>query len=59
MMRANGNQVIEHSDVIVVTQNTPEIQELVASAFGRVEVIDLVRVFKDQPMFKGYQGIGW
>lgn len=59
MMRANGNQVIEQSDVIVVTQNTPEIQELVASAFGRVEIIDLVRVFKDQPMFQGYQGIGW
>ena len=59
MMRENGHQVIEQSDVIVVTQNTPEIQKLVASAFGRVEVIDLVRVFKEQPMFQGYQGIGW
>lgn len=59
MMRETGHQVIEQSDVIVVTQNTPEIQKLVASAFGRVEVIDLVRVFKEQPMFQGYQGIGW
>ena len=59
MMRQHGHEVIEQSDVIVVTQNTPEIQKIVASAFGRVEVIDLVRVFKDQPMFQGYQGIGW
>lgn len=59
MMCRTGTEVIEQSDVIVVTQNTPEIQKLVASAFGRVEVIDLVRVFKDQPMFQGYQGIGW
>lgn len=59
MMQASGHDVIEQSDVIVVTQNTPEIQQLVAASFGRVEVIDLVRVFKDQPMFRGYQGIGW
>ncbi len=59
MMCGSGHEVIEQSDVIVVTQNTPEIQKLVASSFGRVEVIDLVRVFKDQPMFQGYQGIGW
>jgi GDP-mannose 6-dehydrogenase len=59
MMRGCGHEVIENSDVIVVTQNTPEIQKLVASAFGRVEIIDLVRVFKDQPMFQSYQGIGW
>ncbi len=59
MMRSCGHEVIESSDVIVVTQNTPEIQKLVASAFGRVEIIDLVRVFKDQPMFQSYQGIGW
>ncbi len=59
MMRQYGHEVIEQSDIIVVTQNTPEIQKLVASAFGRVEVIDLVRVFKEQPMFQGYHGIGW
>jgi len=59
MMRAQGQDVISQSDVIVVTQNTPEIQKLVASAFGRVEIIDLVRIFKEAPGFQGYQGIGW
>jgi len=59
IMCAQGQDVISQSDVIVVTQNTPEIQKLVASAFGRVEIIDLVRIFKEQPNFQGYQGIGW
>jgi len=59
MMCAQGQDVISKSDVIVVTQNTPEIQKLVASALGRVEIIDLVRIFKENPMFEGYQGIGW
>lgn len=59
LLRNQGQQVSKECDVIVVTQKTPEIQNLIAGRLGHVEVIDLVRLFKNQPNFKGYQGIGW
>lgn len=59
LLKNQGQQVSKECDVIVVTQKTPEIQNLIASRLGHVEVIDLVRLFKNQPNFKGYQGIGW
>jgi len=59
MLMQSPQQVIAESDAIVVTQNTPEMRELVASAVGKVEIIDLVRIFNEVPMWKGYEGIGW
>lgn len=59
LLRNQGQQISKECDVIVVTQKTPEIQNLIAGRLGHVEVIDLVRLFKNQPNFKGYQGIGW
>ena len=59
LMTTHGHELIENCDAIVVSQNTPEIQQLVASGLGNVEVIDLVRLYKDRPVFKGYEGIGW
>lgn len=59
LLKNQGQQVSKECDVIVVTQKTPEIQNLIAGRLGQVEVIDLVRLFNNQPKFKGYQGIGW
>lgn len=59
LLKTQGQQVTNECEVLVVTQKTPEMQNLIASQLGRVEVIDLVRLFKDQPKFNGYQGIGW
>ena len=59
LMVEQGRELLENCDAIVVSQNTPDIRELVAGGFGRVEIIDLVRLYKDQPPFQGYQGIGW
>jgi len=59
LLSENGRQLIEDCDVIVVSQNTPEIRELVAASLGRVDIIDLVRLYEGQPNFAGYDGIGW
>ena len=59
LLSENGRQLIEDCDVIVVSQNTPEIRELVAASLGRVDIIDLVRLYDGQPNFAGYDGIGW
>jgi len=59
MLEEDAQKMIGECDVLVVSQSTPEIRELVASAVGRVEIIDLVRIFKERPMWQGYEGIGW
>lgn len=59
MISEDGQQVVGSTDVIVITQNTPELKELAVSAIGRSEIIDLVRIFDEVPMWQGYDGIGW
>jgi GDP-mannose 6-dehydrogenase len=59
MLCEDPQKVIAECDAIVVTQNTPAIRQLVSSALGRVEIIDLVRIFNEVPTWKGYHGIGW
>lgn len=59
LLCSQGDQVMNDCDVVVVTQKTPELQTLVARQFARTEIIDLVRLFQEPPMFAGYQGISW
>lgn len=59
MLCEDPQKVIAECDAIVVTQNTPAIRQLVSSALGRVEIIDLIRIFNEVPTWKGYHGIGW
>lgn len=59
LLKEQGQQITNECDVVVVTHKSPQIQNLIASQLGRVVVIDLVRLFKEQPNFDGYQGIGW
>jgi len=59
MLSNDPQSLIGECDALVVTQNTPEIRELIASAVGRVQIIDLARIFSDAPTWEGYEGIGW
>lgn len=59
LLSEQASQVIAECDVIVVSQKTTEFQLLLGLEFGKVDIIDLVRIFPDIPTFKNYQGIGW
>lgn len=59
LLSEQASQVIAQSDIIVVSQKTSEFQKLLGLQFGKVEIIDLVRLFPDLPTFEKYQGIGW
>ena len=56
---SRGHEVLDNSDVVVVSQSTDEIRKLVASRLGQVKIIDLVRLFNDVPQSEDYEGIGW
>ncbi|MEP1209941.1 MAG: UDP-glucose/GDP-mannose dehydrogenase family protein [Rhizobiaceae bacterium] len=51
--------MIDECDVLVVTQASGDIREMVGSRLGRTQIIDLVRLFKVAPEVSDYYGIGW
>ena len=52
--------VIDHSDVIVVGNNAPEFGEALKSTRPEQRIVDLVRVKTDRAAMPGqYQGICW
>lgn len=59
LLRADVEDVLENSDVVVVTHASQHYRELLRDRTGDVKVIDLVRLFKNLPKQPGYQGIGW
>lgn len=59
LLSADVEDVIENSDVVVVTHASQHYRDLLRDRAGDVQVIDLVRLFKDLPKQPGYQGIGW
>ena len=52
-------EISDACDLVVVSQNTPEIRAAVEAAMGDVEIIDLVRLFKSQPASENYYGLSW
>lgn len=59
LLSETAMQVIDQSDVVVVTQKTDEYQKLIASRLGSVEIVDLVRLYKEPLNTVNYHGIGW
>ncbi len=59
LLSVDAEDVLENSDVVVVTHASQHYRELLRDGAGDVQVIDLVRLFKDLPKQPGYQGIGW
>ena len=60
LMVENTATVVEHAEIIVVCNNSPEFQEVVDSAPSDKVIFDLVRISEDvASTHDGYQGIGW
>ncbi len=55
----DGHDLVERSDVLVVSHATDEFRRLVRGRGKHVHVVDLVRLFKDPPVEDTYQGIAW
>jgi GDP-mannose 6-dehydrogenase len=53
------DELIEGSDVVVVSHATAEFRAGISRRKPDVQVLDLVRLFKDRPEDASYQGIAW
>ena len=60
LMRAEPQQVLEHAEVLVITNGSPQFQPLIAAAADHMPIIDLHGFAKQQTGNNGnYQGICW
>jgi GDP-mannose 6-dehydrogenase len=50
--------LLEHAEVVVVGNHTPEFEEVLSARRPDQRVIDLVRITHD-PAVTAYQGIAW
>lgn len=56
---ASMDELIANSDVLVVSHATDQFRAGIAMRAPHVQVLDLVRLFKDRPEDASYQGIAW
>ncbi len=59
MLCPDVEDVLENSDVVVVTHASQQYREMLRDRAGDVKIVDLVRLFKNLPKQSEYQGIGW
>jgi GDP-mannose 6-dehydrogenase len=59
LMRPNIDEVLEHSEVIVIGNGASEFREIEGRLHSDQRVIDLVRVFGEKTTGGWYQGICW
>lgn len=59
MTVASASELVEKSDVVVVSHATDEFRHAISSRNPNVHVLDLARLFKVLPEEKTYQGIAW
>ena len=59
MLSKDVEDVLDTAEVVVVTHASDHYRETLRRRGSNVQVIDLVRLFKDLPVQSGYQGIGW
>lgn len=59
MTVADADSLVANSDVVVVSHATHEFRAAVRARGSHVHVLDLVRLFKERPEEKSYQGIAW
>jgi GDP-mannose 6-dehydrogenase len=55
----NAQELLEHSEVIVVTHNGTEFREVVDSVQPTIPIFDLTGLMKTNPNGKNYEGIAW
>lgn len=53
------NELIDRSDVLVVSHATDAYRKAITERPSHVDVIDLARLFAEPPRGDGYQGISW
>jgi hypothetical protein len=58
-MKRRLDEVIEQSDVLVVTKRSDEYRAALEQAHHPPLIIDLARVLDGRRSDAGYQGIGW
>ncbi len=59
LLTESSQELLDNVDAVVVTHASNQYRELLGAWSDTVEVIDLVRLFKNLPDRPGYQGIGW
>ena len=59
LMRRRLDEVLEESEVIVLTKRSDEYRAALEQGNHAPLIIDLARVIEDKPSDAGYQGIGW
>lgn len=59
LMRRRLDEVIEQSEVIVLTKRSEEYRAVLEQGSHQPLIIDLVRVIDNRPSDDRYQGIGW
>ncbi len=55
----DSRQLVEHSDLIVVTHGAAEFREILEQVKGKVSILDLSGIIKDQVEYSKYEGIAW
>ena len=60
LLVSNKDQILNHSEILVVGNNTPEFRDIANQVENGQHVIDLARVERDMSRLNGnYQGICW
>jgi GDP-mannose 6-dehydrogenase len=59
LMRRRLDEVLEQSEVIVLTKRSDEYRAALEQGNHAPLIIDLARVIEARPSDAGYQGIGW
>jgi GDP-mannose 6-dehydrogenase len=52
-------EVLSHGQTVVIANPAKEFIDIVKQVTEKQRIIDLVRLFKDIPTSKNYEGIGW
>lgn len=59
LMVGSVEEVLDHSEVVVVGTNDPEFKDVDKKLSSEQVLVDLVRIIKDRRTGKGYHGICW
>jgi GDP-mannose 6-dehydrogenase len=59
LMVGSADQLVQNSDVVVVSHSTDAFRHALAARAPHVHVLDLVRLYKKLPNDATYQGIAW
>ena len=59
LLKKSVDEVMQHADVIVIGNKSPEFKEAIATASSEQTIIDLVRIDKEKTTQDNYVGICW